>query len=128
MKVGIVGSGLVGSTAAYAMVLQGVGREIVLVDRNQPRAEAEANDILHAVPFANPLTVVSGDYAHLAGCRAVVLAAGVSQQPGESRLDLLSRNAAVFREVVPQSLSDSEQAALYASAGVIRAAIDSLSA
>jgi len=112
MKVGIVGSGLVGSTAAYAMVLQGVGREIVLVDRNQPRAEAEANDILHAVPFANPLTLVSGDYAHLGGCRAVILTAGVSQQPGESRLELLSRNAAVFRDVVPQVLEHAPDAVL----------------
>jgi len=112
MKVGIVGSGLVGSTAAYAMVLQGVGREIVLVDRNRPRAEAEANDILHAVPFANPLTVVSGDYDRLTGCRAVVLAAGVSQKAGESRLELLSRNVAVFREVVPQVLQYAPDAVL----------------
>lgn len=112
MKVGIVGSGLVGSTAAYAMVLQGVGREIVLIDRNRQRAEAEANDILHAVPFANPLTVSRGDYPDLAGCRAVVLTAGVSQRPGESRLDLLSRNAAVFREVVPQVLEHAPDAVL----------------
>ena len=54
MKIGIVGSGVVGSTAAYAMVMSGVGREIVLVDRNTKRAQAEADDIFHAVPFANP--------------------------------------------------------------------------
>ena len=57
MKVGIVGSGFVGSTAAYALVMQGVGREIVLVDKNADRAEAEADDIRHAVPFAHPLDV-----------------------------------------------------------------------
>jgi L-lactate dehydrogenase len=112
MKVGIVGSGLVGSTAAYAMVLQGVGREIVLVDRNGARAEAEANDIFHAVPFSNPLTIVSGDYADLSGSGAVILAAGVSQKPGESRLELLGRNAAVFRDVVPQVLKHAPNAVL----------------
>jgi L-lactate dehydrogenase len=57
MKIGVVGSGLVGSTAAYAMVVKGIGREIVLVDKNSERAEAEANDLLHAVPFASPLIV-----------------------------------------------------------------------
>ncbi|MCB0083836.1 MAG: L-lactate dehydrogenase, partial [Caldilineaceae bacterium] len=56
-----MGSGFVGSTAAYALVMRGVGRQIVLVDLNRPRAEAEANDIFHAVPFANPLDVYAGD-------------------------------------------------------------------
>ncbi len=101
MKVGVVGSGLVGSTAAYALVMRGVGREIVLVDKNETRAVAEADDIRHAVPFAHALEVRAGGYADLAGCRAVVLCAGVGQKPGETRLQLLRRNAAVFREVVP---------------------------
>src|SRR5262245_65587717 len=101
MKVGIVGSGFVGSTAAYALVMQGVGREIVLVDKNVARAEAEADDIRHAVPFAHPLEVHSGDYPDLAGCRVVLLCAGVGQKPGETRLHLLQRNAQVFRESVP---------------------------
>ena len=56
MKIGIVGSGMVGSTSAFALVMNGVGREIVLVDRTRARAEAEAHDILDAVPFAHPLT------------------------------------------------------------------------
>ena len=69
MKVGVVGSGLVGATAAYALVMRGVGREIVLVDKNAARAAAEADDIRHAVPFAHPLEVRAGGYADLAGCR-----------------------------------------------------------
>ena len=60
MKVGVVGSGLVGATAAYALVMRGVGREIVLVDKNEARAAAEADDIRHAVPFAHPLEVRAG--------------------------------------------------------------------
>ena len=63
MKIGVVGCGMVGSTSAYALVMSGVGREIVLVDVNRARAEAEANDIYHAVPFAHPLTVRAGEYA-----------------------------------------------------------------
>lgn len=112
MKVGIVGSGFVGATAAYAMVMRGVGREIVLVDRNQARAQAEANDLWHAVPFAKPLTVRAGEYADLADAAVVVLTAGVNQQPGETRLQLLSRNAAVFAEVVPQVLQHAPTAVL----------------
>jgi L-lactate dehydrogenase len=100
MKIGIVGSGLVGATAAYAMLMRGIGREIVLVDKNTARAEAEADDLLHAVPFAHPLNVRAGDYLDLAGSRVVIIAAGANQKPGESRLDLLGRNASIFREVV----------------------------
>lgn len=112
MKVGIVGSGLVGATAAYALVMRGVGREIVLVDKNQARAVAEADDIRHAVPFAHALEIRAGGYPDLAGCKAVVLCAGVGQKPGETRLDLLRRNAAVFREVVPAVLAHAPEAVL----------------
>jgi L-lactate dehydrogenase len=112
MKVGVVGSGLVGATAAYALVMRGVGREIVLVDKNEARAAAEADDIRHAVPFAHALEVRAGSYAELAGCRAVVLCAGVGQKPGETRLQLLRRNAAVFHEVVPAVLAHAPEAVL----------------
>ncbi len=104
MKIGIVGTGFVGSTSAYAMIMKGVGRKIVLVDRNAKRSLAEAEDLFHAVPFAHPLEVVSGDYPDLKGCKVVVVAAGVSQKPGETRLKLLSRNAAVFKQVIPSIL------------------------
>jgi L-lactate dehydrogenase len=112
MKIGIVGSGFVGATAGYALVMQGVGREVILVDKNRDRARAEADDIRHAVPFAHPLEVRSGDYADLAGCRVVLVCAGVGQRPGESRLQLLQRNADVFREVVPQVLRHASRAVM----------------
>jgi L-lactate dehydrogenase len=112
MKVGIVGSGFVGATAGYALVMSGVGREVVLVDKNRARADAEADDIRHAVPFANPLEVRSGDYPDLAGCRAIVVCAGVGQKAGETRLQLLKRNAAVFAEVIPQVLAYAPSAVL----------------
>lgn len=112
MKIGIVGSGFVGATAAYAMVMKGVGREIVLVDKDETRSRAEANDIYHAVPFAGPLKITAGSYADLKGSRAVIIAAGVNQQPGESRLQLLQRNAVVFREVIPGVLRNAPDAVL----------------
>lgn len=112
MKTGIVGSGFVGATAAYALVMRGVGRRLVLVDQKRERAEAEADDILHAVPFANPLEVSAGDYSDLAGCRVVVVSAGVGQKPGETRLQLLERNAQVFKQVIPNILQHAPQAVL----------------
>lgn len=103
---------MVGSASAYALVMRGVVREIVLVDLNRTRASAEANDISHAVPFAHPLTVRAGDYADLAGARVVVIAGGVAQKPGETRLQLLQRNAHVFRQVVPAVLEHAPDAVL----------------
>ncbi|HEX6985803.1 MAG TPA: L-lactate dehydrogenase, partial [Planctomycetaceae bacterium] len=119
MKVGIVGSGLVGATADYALVMRGVGREVVLVDKNAARAAAEADDIRHAVPFAHPLEVRSGGYEDLAGSRVVVLCAGVGQKPGETRLQLLRRNAAIFREVVPAVLENAPDAVLLVAANPV---------
>ena len=112
MKVGIIGSGFVGATAAYAMVMRGVGREIVLVDVNKERAQAEADDILHAVPFAHPIRVRAGDYSDLEGSRVVVITAGANQKPGETRLQLLSRNAAVMNQIVPNVLQNAPGAVL----------------
>src|SRR6185369_3476229 len=112
MKIGIVGCGMVGSTCAYALVMSGVGREIVLVDLNRARAEAEANDLYHAVPFAHPLTISAGDYSDLSGARVVVIAGGVAQKPGETRLELLKRNAAVLRQIVPSVLRHAPEAIL----------------
>ncbi|MGD1993562.1 MAG: L-lactate dehydrogenase [Anaerolineae bacterium] len=112
MKVGIIGSGLVGATAAYAMVLRRVVSEAVLVDIDEERARAEAADILHAVPFIHPVDVSAGGYADLAGSGVVIITAGVSQKPGQSRLELLERNAEIMRQVVPQVLRHAPEAVL----------------
>jgi L-lactate dehydrogenase len=112
MKIGIVGCGMVGSSSAYALVMSGVGREIVLVDLNRKRAEAEANDLYHAVPFAHPLTVRAGDYSDLTSAGVVVIAGGVAQKPDETRLQLLQRNADVFRQIVPSVLRHAPEAVL----------------
>lgn len=112
MKVGIVGAGMVGSAAANALMLTGAADEVVLVDRDAARATAEAEDVLHATPFVRGGRIAAGGYDRLAGADLVVLAAGVSQKPGETRLQLLERNAAVFAEIIPQVLDAAPEAIL----------------
>ncbi|SMP61513.1 L-lactate dehydrogenase [Neorhodopirellula lusitana] len=112
MKVSVVGSGFVGSTAAYSLVMQGIGREIVLVDHVKARAIAEAADITHAVPFTHPLTIRAGDYPDVKRSAVVIISAGVGQKPGESRLELLQRNADVFRDCIPKVIEHAPDAVL----------------
>ena len=112
MKVGIIGAGQVGSTTAYALVMRGIGREIVLVDMDAALAKAQASDILHAVPFAHPLNVSAGGYSDLAGSQVVIITAGVAQEPGETRLDLLKRNAQIFKAIIPQVLEHAPETIL----------------
>ena len=84
LKIGIVGAGQVGATAAYSMMMRRVGSEIMLVDRNADLAVAQARDILDATPFADPVRVRAGEFADLDGARLVVLAAGTNQRPGRA--------------------------------------------
>lgn len=112
MKVAIIGAGQVGATTAYALVMRGIGREVLLIDMDKARAQAEADDILHAVPFAHPLNVAAGDYEDLEGSQVVIITAGVAQKPGETRLELLKRNATILAQIVPQILQHAPQAIL----------------
>ncbi|EGD58295.1 L-lactate dehydrogenase [Novosphingobium nitrogenifigens DSM 19370] len=112
MKVGIVGAGLVGSAAGYAIALLGAASDVVFVDRNPALALAQAEDVAHAVPFVGSCRVSAGDYAALSGAGVVILAAGVPQKPGESRLSLLSRNAEVFADVIAQVRAAAPEALL----------------
>ncbi len=104
MKIGIIGCGLVGSSGAFAIALVGAATELVLVDLDADLANAHAEDILHATPFSEPIRIAAGDYATLKEAELVILACGVGQKPGESRLKLLERNVNVFQNVVPQVL------------------------
>ena len=112
MKVGIVGAGLVGSSAAYAIVMNGCASEVVLVDIDDKLAQAQADDITHATPFAAPVRVCAGHYPQLAGAHVVLLCCGAAQRVGETRLQLLQRNAAVMREVVPPVAAAASDAVL----------------
>ncbi|HRK98182.1 MAG TPA: L-lactate dehydrogenase [Alphaproteobacteria bacterium] len=112
MKIGIIGCGHVGAASGYACVLKGVGTEIVMVDRNKDLAAAQAEDILHATPFASPIPVRSGEVADLDGAGIIIIAAGAAQKTGETRLDLLKRNADIFSDLIPQILNASPDAVL----------------
>jgi L-lactate dehydrogenase len=101
-RVAVVGTGAVGSTFAFGLLLSGLASEIVLSDANARKAEGEAMDLLHAVPFAHTARVWAGPIADCRGAAVTVIAAGAAQKPGESRIDLVQKNATIFRELVPQ--------------------------
>ena len=112
MKVGIVGAGMVGGSAAYAIALTGAASELVLIDINERLAHAQAEDITHGTPFAAPVRVAAGGYAQLEDAGAVLICCGAAQRVGETRLQLLQRNAFVIREVVPQVAAAAPDAVL----------------
>ena len=112
MKIGVIGCGQVGARSAYACVLKGVGTEIVLVDRNSALASAQAEDILHATPFSSPIPVRAGQIEDLHGAGIVVIAAGAAQKSGETRLDLLKRNADIFSDIIPKIFNVAPDAVL----------------
>ncbi len=112
MKVGVIGAGMVGSAAGFALVMQSAVSELVFVDLNAAKAEAEAQDIAHAVPFAGATHVRAGGYREIAGADVVILACGVSQRPGETRPALLNRNAEVFRSVIGEVMAAAPDAIL----------------
>jgi L-lactate dehydrogenase len=101
-RIAVVGTGAVGSTFAFALLLSGLASEIVLSDANERRAEGEAMDLMHAVPFARTARVWSGPVEECRGAAVTVIAAGAAQKPGETRLDLVAKNAAIFRDLVPR--------------------------
>ncbi len=100
MKVGIIGVGSVGSATAFTLVMRGVADEVVLIDYNQKKAEAEALDISHATTFAYASKVYAGTYEDLKGAEVVIITAGANQKPGETRIDLLARNTAILESII----------------------------
>ena len=102
VRVAVVGVGNVGATFAYALLLSGLASEIVLIDSNRAKAEGEAMDLNHAVPFTHPTRIWAGNYPECAGAAVTVLAAGASQKPGETRIDLIKKNAAIWRAIIPE--------------------------
>ncbi len=101
-KVSLIGTGLVGSSFAYALMIRGLATELHLVDANTEKAVGEMMDFHHGLSFTRPMKISAGGFEECAGSQVVVITAGVSQKPGETRLDLLARNAAIFRDIVPK--------------------------
>jgi L-lactate dehydrogenase len=101
-KIAVIGAGRVGSTLAYTLAISGAAREIVVIDADRSRAQGEAMDIAHAVPFYAPVSVRPGGLADAAGAAVTVIAAGAAQREGESRPALLVRNVEVLRGIVAE--------------------------
>ena len=99
-KIAVIGAGGVGATTAYALMVQGVGSEIVLIDVNKEKAEGEAMDLRHGASFVNPVDIYAGDYKDLADAKLIVITAGTAQKPGESRLDLVKKNTGIFKNII----------------------------
>jgi L-lactate dehydrogenase len=94
---------------------RGLANELVLIDMDTARAEGEAMDLNHGLPFVRPMRIYAGDYGDLADAGVVVICAGANQRPGESRLDLLKKNANVFRDIVPKINAVNQEAILVVS-------------
>lgn len=101
-KVGIVGCGFVGSSSAFALMQSGLFNEMVLIDAVPEKAEGEALDISHGVPFATPMEIYAGNYDDVKDAGVIVVTAGAAQKPGETRLDLVHKNVGIFRTIIPE--------------------------
>lgn len=99
-KVAVIGTGFVGSSSAFALMESGLFSEMILLDADQNRAEGEALDISHGLPFARPMKITAGTYDDLVDAAIIVITAGAGQKPGETRLDLVKKNVAIFRTII----------------------------
>ncbi|MDY4041020.1 MAG: L-lactate dehydrogenase [Collinsella sp.] len=101
-KIAIVGCGFVGSSSAFAIMQSGLFSEMVLIDVDRNRAEGEALDIAHGIPFASPMKIYAGDYSDVSDAAMIVVTAGAAQKPGETRLDLVNKNVDIFKSIIPE--------------------------
>lgn len=101
-KAAMIGCGFVGAASAFALMQSGLFSEMVLIDANREKAEGEALDISHGLPFARPMKIYAGDYPDLADAEVIVVTAGANQKPGETRLDLVKKNVGIFQSIIPQ--------------------------
>ena len=101
-KAAIIGCGYVGSAIAFRLMQQGLFSELILIDVNQEKAEGEAMDLSHGLPYTASMQIRAGTYADVGDCAMVILTAGANQKPGESRTDLIGKNVAILRNIIPQ--------------------------
>ena len=101
-KAVMVGCGFVGSASVFALMQSGLFTEIVLIDADKNKAEGEAMDISHGIPFARPMKIYAGDYDDAADAAIIIVSAGAGQKPGETRLDLVHKNVSIFKSIIPE--------------------------
>lgn len=101
-KVAVIGCGFVGASSAFALMQSGLFSEMVLIDADRNKAEGEALDISHGLPFARPMEIHAGDYDDISDASVIVVTAGAGQKPGETRLDLVKKNTSIFKSIMPE--------------------------
>ena len=101
-KAAMIGCGAVGATSAFSLVQSGLFSQLDLIDANQEKAEGEAMDLNHGLPFARPMKVYAGTYDDLADCFLIIITAGAAQKPDETRIDLVNKNVAIFKSIIPE--------------------------
>lgn len=99
-KCAIIGCGSVGATTAYALMQHALFSEVVLIDIDRKKAEGEAMDLNHSLPFLAPMEIYAGEYADLGDAAVIILTAGANQKPGQTRLDLLKNNVKIFDSIL----------------------------
>lgn len=101
-KAAIIGCGFVGAASAFCLMQSGLFSELVLLDADRDKAEGEALDVAHGIPFASPMKIYAGDYDDLTDAAIIIVTAGANQKPGETRLDLVQKNVGTFRSIIPE--------------------------
>ena len=101
-KAAMIGCGFVGSASAFALMQSGLFSELVLIDANHDKAEGEAMDIAHGLPFAGQMKIYAGDYDDIVDAAVIIVTAGAAQKPGETRLDLVNKNVNIFKSIIPE--------------------------
>ncbi|MBQ5917124.1 MAG: L-lactate dehydrogenase [Lachnospiraceae bacterium] len=101
-KAVMIGCGFVGSAAVFSLMESGLFTEIVLIDVDHTKAEGEAMDISHGIPFGKPMKIYAGTYDDIVGAEIIIITAGANQKPGETRLDLVHKNVAIYKHIIPE--------------------------
>lgn len=101
-KIALIGTGFVGSSYAFAVLNQGLANELVLIDINKEKTKGDAMDLNHGLPFSSPMRIWAGDYEDCRDADLVVITAGANQKPGETRLELVHKNAKIFKGIISE--------------------------
>ncbi len=101
-KAAVIGCGFVGASSAFSLIHKGLFSELVLIDADKRKAEGEAMDLSHGRPFAHPMKIYAGTYDDISDCALIIITAGANQKPGETRLDLVHKNVAIFKSIIPE--------------------------
>lgn len=101
-KAAVVGCGFVGASIAFSLMQKNIYSELVLIDANQDKAEGEAMDLSHGLPYTAAMDIYAGDYRDVGDCALIIITAGANQKPGETRLDLIEKNVGILKNILPQ--------------------------